>query len=382
MAGVILEPPLTLYVHIPWCVQKCPYCDFNSHALQGELPEQRYVEALIGDLDSQRARVSERPVEAIFFGGGTPSLFSATALSRLLTAIKARLKVREGAEITLEANPGTVDADRFADFAEAGINRLSLGIQSFDDEKLRALGRIHGAREAHRAAEAAQRLFANFNLDVMTGLPGQTVAQAQRDIQSALSYAPPHLSCYALTLEPNTPFYQRPPILPASEVLAELEMATQQALQAAGYENYEISAWARSGAYARHNLNYWEFGDYLGIGAGAHGKLSGPWGVERQRRARHPMAYMKAVEEGKGIEESWTVATQDLPFEFMINALRLRKGVDRALYERHTGQSSAEFQDLSEALEAEGWLEKEATRWVATAHGQNFLNDLLQRFLP
>ncbi len=379
---MIAKPPLTLYVHIPWCIQKCPYCDFNSHALQGELPEKRYVDALIRDLESQQERVTGRFVETIFFGGGTPSLFSAQSLGRLITEIKERLRVRDGAEITLEANPGTMDAARFVDFRGAGINRLSLGIQSFDEDKLRALGRIHGAREAHQAAAIARQQFANFNLDMMTGLPGQTVAEAQQDIYSALAYDPPHLSCYALTLEPNTPFYQRPPVLPAPEVLAELEMVTQQALREANYENYEVSAWAHSGNYARHNLNYWEFGDYLGIGAGAHGKLSGTWGVERQRRTRHPQAYMKAVELGHPIEEAWTVQPQDLPFEFMMNALRLRKGVNKSLYERHTGQSSQGFRELSDALETEGWLEKNDQRWVATTHGQNFLNDLLQRFLP
>lgn len=377
-----LVPPLTLYIHIPWCVQKCPYCDFNSHALLGELPESRYVDALIRDMDSQQAYASGRPIEAIFFGGGTPSLLSARAIEDLLQAVKVRFTLRMGAEITLEANPGTVDAQRFADFHGTGINRLSVGIQSFDEQKLKALGRIHGAREARQAAELAARYFANFNLDVMTGLPGQTVAEAREDVRQALSYQPPHLSCYALTLEPNTPFHHRPPPLPAAEIVEELEDVTQQFLRQAGYENYEISAWARGGAYARHNINYWQFGDYMGIGAGAHAKLSGPWGVQRQRRARHPLAYMKAVEAGQPIEEAWSITAQDMPFEFMINALRLRRGVAKALYERHTGQQASVFQVLTQRLEAEGLLEQNAVSWVATAHGQQFLNDVLQQFLP
>ncbi len=374
--------PLTLYIHVPWCVQKCPYCDFNSHALQGELPEQRYLEALIADLGEQRDRVAGRSVEAVFFGGGTPSLLSPAAVARLIDAVAGSLNLSASAEITLEANPGTVDAGRFAGFRAAGVNRLSLGVQSFDDGMLHALGRIHDARGAHEAVVCAMNHFDNVNLDLMIGLPRQTVAEACADIETALRYNPPHLSCYTLTLEPNTPFHHRPPVLPDAETQEQLEAEVYRRLTVAHYDNYEISAWARNGMMARHNLNYWEFGDYLGIGAGAHAKLSGAWGVERQRRPRHPTAYMRAVEAGEAVEESWTVKLCDLPFEFMMNALRLRRGVDRRLYEQHTGQSSSVFAGLVRKLEDEGWLERDATRWVATSHGQRFLNDLLQRFLP
>ncbi|KXW59197.1 oxygen-independent coproporphyrinogen-III oxidase-like protein YqeR [Ferrovum myxofaciens] len=377
-----LTPPLSLYLHVPWCVRKCPYCDFNSHVMPTRLPEERYLTALRQDLEMQLPRIWGRTVETVFFGGGTPSVLSPEGVGRLLEEIRALVPLAAGAEITLEANPGTVDAERFRAFRAVGINRLSVGIQSFSDDQLKLLGRIHGSSEAHRAAEAAATHFERFNLDLMVGLPEQTIEGVCADVAQALQYAPSHLSCYQLTLEPHTPFYHHPPPLPDADTLDQGEQAAHGALLAAGYEAYETSAWARGGDQCRHNLNYWCFGDYLGLGAGAHGKLSGPWGIERQRRARQPEAYMRAVERGVPIEESLNVAAQDLPFEFMMNALRLSKGVPREMYERHTGLSLQGLQPLLSQLEEEGWLEANPHRLCPTFRGQRFLNDLLQRFLP
>ncbi|VAY87012.1 putative oxidoreductase [mine drainage metagenome] len=377
-----LTPPLSLYLHVPWCVRKCPYCDFNSHVMPTRLPEERYLTALRQDLEMQLPRIWGRTVETVFFGGGTPSVLSPEGVGRLLEEIRALVPLAAGAEITLEANPGTVDAERFRAFRAAGINRLSVGIQSFSDDQLKLLGRIHGSSEAHRAAEAAATHFERFNLDLMVGLPEQTIEGVCADVAQALQYAPSHLSCYQLTLEPHTPFYHHPPPLPDADTLDQGEQAAHGALLAAGYEAYETSAWARGGDQCRHNLNYWCFGDYLGLGAGAHGKLTGPWGIERQRRARQPEAYMRAVERGVPIEESLNVAAQDLPFEFMMNALRLSKGVPREMYERHTGLSLQGLQPLLSQLEEEGWLEANPHRLCPTFRGQRFLNDLLQRFLP
>jgi oxygen-independent coproporphyrinogen-3 oxidase len=377
-----LTPPLSLYLHVPWCVRKCPYCDFNSHVMPTRLPEERYLTALRQDLEMQLPRIWGRTVETVFFGGGTPSVLSPEGVGRLLEEIRALVPLAAGAEITLEANPGTVDAERFRALRAAGINRLAVGIQSFSDDRLKLLGRIHGSSEAHRAAEAVATHFERFNLDLMVGLPEQTIEGVYADVAQALQYAPSHLSCYQLTLEPHTPFYHHPPPLPDADTLDQGEQAAHGALLAAGYEAYETSAWARGGDQCRHNLNYWCFGDYLGLGAGAHGKLSGPWGIERQRRARQPEAYMRAVERGVPIEESLNVAAQDLPFEFMMNALRLSKGVPREMYERHTGLSLQELQPLLSQLEEEGWLEANPHRLCPTFRGQRFLNDLLQRFLP
>ena len=375
-------PPLSLYLHVPWCVRKCPYCDFNSHVMPARLPEERYLAALRQDLEMQLPRIWGRPVETVFFGGGTPSVLSPEGVGRLLEEIGALVPLAAGAEITLEANPGTVDAGRFRAFRAAGVNRLSVGIQSFSDDQLKLLGRVHGSLEAHRAAEAAAAHFERFNLDLMVGLPDQTLEGVRADVTQALRYAPSHLSCYQLTLEPHTPFYHDPPPLPDADTLDQGERAAHEALRAAGYEAYETSAWARGGDQCRHNLNYWRFGDYLGLGAGAHGKLSGPWGIERQRRARQPEAYMCAVEGGAPVEEAVNVAAQDLPFEFMMNALRLCQGVPREMYERHTGLSLQGIQPLLNQLEEEGWLETDPHRLRPTLRGQRFLNDLLQRFLP
>ncbi|WP_273118394.1 radical SAM family heme chaperone HemW [Ferrovum myxofaciens] len=377
-----LTPPLSLYLHVPWCVRKCPYCDFNSHVMPTRLPEERYLTALRQDLEMQLPRIWGRTVETVFFGGGTPSVLSPEGVGRLLEEIRALVPLAAGAEITLEANPGTVDAERFRAFRAAGINRLSVGIQSFSDDQLKLLGRIHGSSEAHRAAEAAATHFERFNLDLMVGLPEQTIEGVCADVAQALQYAPSHLSCYQLTLEPHTPFYHHPPPLPDAETLDQGEQAAHAILMAAGYEPYETSAWARGGDYCRHNLNYWRFGDYLGLGAGAHGKLTGPWGIERQRRARQPEAYMRAVERGTPVEEVQNVTAQDIPFEFMMNALRLSKGVPREMYERHTGLSLQGLQPLLSQLEEEGWLEANPRRLCPTFRGQRFLNDLLQRFLP
>ncbi|QKE41194.1 MAG: oxygen-independent coproporphyrinogen III oxidase-like protein [Ferrovum myxofaciens] len=381
-AGMRLTPPLSLYLHVPWCVRKCPYCDFNSHVMPTRLPEERYLTALRQDLEMQLPRIWGRTVETVFFGGGTPSVLSPEGVGRLLEEIRALVPLAAGAEITLEANPGTVDAERFRAFRAAGINRLSVGIQSFSDDQLKLLGRIHGSSEAHRAAEAAATHFERFNLDLMVGLPEQTIEGVCADVAQALQYAPSHLSCYQLTLEPHTPFYHHPPPLPDAETLDQGEQAAHAILMAAGYEPYETSAWARGGDYCRHNLNYWRFGDYLGLGAGAHGKLTGPWGIERQRRARQPEAYMRAVERGTPVEEVQNVTAQDIPFEFMMNALRLSKGVPREMYERHTGLSLQGLQPLLSQLEEEGWLEANPRRLCPTFRGQRFLNDLLQRFLP
>ncbi|HET7197953.1 MAG TPA: radical SAM family heme chaperone HemW, partial [Burkholderiales bacterium] len=320
-------PPLALYVHIPWCVRKCPYCDFNSHERGGELPEHEYVEKLLRDLEDLLPSVWGRPLVSAFIGGGTPSLFSPDAIDRLLSGVRARMRLEPGAEVTLEANPGTVEAGRFAGFRQAGVSRISLGVQSFDDGMLAALGRIHGAQEARRAIDAARASFDNVNIDVMYGLPGQTLAMAKADIGEALAAGVPHLSAYQLTLEPNTAFWSKPPALPEHDACADMQLMVEDALAAAGYQHYETSAFARPGSRCAHNLNYWQFGDYLGIGAGAHGKLSFPDRVTRHEQIKQPAAYLKndsPVKQGD-------VSVAELPFEFMLNALRLVEGFPATL---------------------------------------------------
>ena len=376
-----VSPPLALYVHIPWCVQKCPYCDFNSHEADGAIPETEYVAALIADLQSALPLIWGRPVTSVFFGGGTPSLLSPAAIDELIAAFRALAMLSPEAEITLEANPGTVEAAKFTGFREAGVNRLSLGIQSFNDEHLQALGRIHGAAEAKRAAQLAGEHFESFNLDLMYGLPGQTHDQALSDIETALGFSPSHLSCYQLTLEPNTRFAAFPPVLPESDLCADMQEAIETRLAAAGYFNYETSAFALTGKQCRHNLNYWHFGDYLGIGAGSHSKLTLHDRVLRQMRWKHPKAYLDNSRSGQPVQDETQVELTSLPFEFMMNALRLADGFPPALFEARTAQPLSNILPKIKAAEAEGLLEVGPERIAPTLKGRRFLNILLERFL-
>ncbi|WP_278443548.1 radical SAM family heme chaperone HemW [Pseudomonas oryzihabitans] len=382
MTQVFALPPLALYVHIPWCVRKCPYCDFNSHAAGPTLPEAEYVDALLADLDRDLVHVHGRPLTSIFFGGGTPSLFSAEALGRLLDGVARRLSFAPDIEITLEANPGTFEQAKFVAYRGLGINRLSIGIQSFQDAKLKALGRIHGRDEAIRAADRARAAgFDNFNLDLMHGLPEQSVADALGDLEQAIALAPTHLSWYQLTMEPNTVFWSQPPELPEDDTLWDIQEAGQARLAVAGYGQYETSAYAQPGRQARHNLNYWGFGDFLGIGAGAHAKLSAPDGtLLRTWKTRLPKDYLdpaKAFQAG-----AKPLAPADLPFDFMMNALRLVDGVPAAWYPQRTGQSLDSLAPALAAARRAGLLAEDEERLRPTARGQLFLNDLLQSFLP
>lgn len=375
-------PPLALYIHFPWCVRKCPYCDFNSHvAHQDGIPEAAYVDALIADLEAALPQVWGRRVHSVFIGGGTPSLLTEAGLDRLLTAVRMRLPLDPLAEITLEANPGTVEAARFAAYRAAGVNRLSLGIQSFDDRYLHALGRIHSGAEARRAAELALTHFERVNFDLMYALPSQSPAHLAADLRTALDLSPQHLSCYHLTLEPNTPFHHDPPPLPEADVAADMQEQIEDALAGADYEHYETSAFARRGMQCRHNLNYWVFGDYLGIGAGAHSKLSSHQGIVRQMRHKHPGAYLAAHHNDDFIQDQHTVRVADLPFEFMMNALRLIDGVAAEMFEAHTGIALDVITPQLLAARERGLLAADARRLRPTARGQRFLNDLLQLFL-
>ena len=376
-------PPLSLYVHVPWCVRKCPYCDFNSHAVEadGAFPEARYLAALRTDLEASLPQVWGRRVHTVFFGGGTPSLLSAAGFAQLMSDIRARLVLAADAEITLEANPGTVEAERFAAYRDAGVNRLSLGIQSFDDRHLKALGRVHDAGEARAAARVARDTFGNFNLDLMYALPGQTPDQLAADLDQALAFAPPHLSVYHLTLEPNTVFAKYPPALPDEDAAADMQALVEARLAAAGYGHYETSAYALTGRRAAHNLNYWRFGDYLGIGAGAHGKISLPDRVLRTEKPRNPESYMAACEAGGPIGALREVADAELPFEFMLNALRLTEGFEAALFRERTGQDIGVIAARLERAVARGLIERDAHRVRPTPTGRLFLNDLLEGFL-
>ena len=382
-------PPLALYVHIPWCVRKCPYCDFNSHAAlgssherAGSLPEADYVAALISDLEGLLPSVWGRRVSSIFIGGGTPSLFSAQAIDRLLADVRARILVEPDAEITLEANPGTVEAQRFRGYRDAGVNRVSLGIQSFDDAMLKALGRIHGGDEARRAIEVAQASFDNLNLDLMYGLPGQTLGMARADIEEGARFGTPHLSAYQLTIEPNTVFFSHPPALPAHDAAADMQAMVEETLAAAGFGHYETSAFARPGHRCRHNLNYWMFGDYLGIGAGAHGKVSFPDRVVRHERIKQPREYMAAAGQGQSISAERSVRAGELPFEFILNALRLVEGFPVELFGNRTGQPIAVIERRLADAEAKGLLERDWQHIRPTRQGRLFLNELLEEFLP
>ena len=374
-------PPLAAYVHIPWCVRKCPYCDFNSHTHQGGLPEEAYIDSLIADLDADLAHAHDRELTSIFFGGGTPSLFSAASLGRLLEAMQQRLRFASDIEITLEANPGTFEQAKFKDYRGAGINRLSIGIQSFNPDHLKALGRIHDGREALAAVDMARRAgFDNLNLDLMHGLPSQTLAQALADIEQAIVLGPEHLSWYQLTLEPNTVFYSRPPKLPEDEVLWDIQEAGQARLAQAGYAQYEISAYAQNGRRARHNLNYWQYGDFIGVGAGAHGKLSHTDGrIERYWKTRQPTDYLNPDKPFCAGRK--TLDASELPFDFLMNALRLVDGVPSTWYTERTGQAIADLAPLLDSAVERGLLEPWQQQLRPTAQGRLFLNDLLEMFL-
>ncbi len=375
-------PPLSLYVHMPWCVRKCPYCDFNSHEKKGDLPEGAYCAALVADLENALPWIWGRRVYSIFFGGGTPSLFAASSIDRLLSELRSRITIAADAEITLEANPGTFEAGKFRDFRACGINRLSIGIQSFNDAHLKSLGRIHSADEARQAISIAQANFENINLDLMYGLPSQTAEEATADIEEAIRWGTSHLSAYQLTLEPNTVFYSHPPPLPEHDAAASMQENAESLLAAAGFEHYETSAFARPGLRCRHNVNYWQFGDYLGLGAGAHGKISFPDRVQRHARAKQPREYMAMAPEGKSIVEHKTVAASELPFEFMLNALRLVEGFPIALFRERTGMEITSLEAALAKGESLGLLERDWQRLRPTAKGQRFLNELLELFLP
>jgi putative oxygen-independent coproporphyrinogen III oxidase len=371
-------PPLALYVHIPWCVRKCPYCDFNSHERAGELPEKAYVEKLLLDLENQLPSVWGRRLSSVFIGGGTPSLFSPESIDALLSGVRARLPLEPGAEITLEANPGTVETARFRGFLDAGVNRISIGVQSFDDRMLTALGRIHSADEARRAIAAALAAFDNVNIDLMYGLPGQSTEMARADIEQATHAGTPHVSAYQLTIEPNTVFWSKPPQLPGHDESADMQLAVESVLADNGFEHYETSAFAKPGRRCRHNLNYWEFGDYLGIGAGAHGKISFPDRITRHERAKQPAAYLQA----DSAVENRIIAAAELPFEFMLNALRLVEGFAVELFSERTGLSFAVLASKLQQAEEQGLLQRDLKRIRPTERGQRFLNELLTLFLP
>jgi len=385
MFNFTATPPLTLYVHIPWCIRKCPYCDFNSHEVHEDIPEDRYIKALIDDLEQELPTVWGRTIESLFIGGGTPSLFSAQGIERLLGELRARLPMKPDAEITLEANPGTVDQARFHGFREAGINRLSMGVQSFQDDLLTAIGRIHNGTEAHAAIESAQRAgFENINLDLMFGLPAQTIAQALRDLRTALDLQPAHLSCYELTIEPNTRFFLQPPPRPDDEVLWEMQTAGRSLLSDAGYQRYEVSAYAQPGRQCRHNLNYWQFGDYLGIGAGAHTKISNAatQTITRSSKVKHPRAYLDAAHTDARISTRNELSADDVVLEFAMNSLRLDSGFTKAAF---TAATSLPF-DMIEtqlcAAIAHDLLTADNGVIKTTEKGQRYLNELLQLWMP
>ncbi len=374
-------PPLSLYIHFPWCVRKCPYCDFNSHEARTTIPEAEYLAALRTDLEVALPQIWGRPIHTVFIGGGTPSLLSAAGLDRLLSDVRALLPIDAGAEITMEANPGTIEAEKFKSFRASGINRLSVGIQSFDSQHLKLLGRIHDGDEAMRAVEVAQANFDNFNLDLMYALPSQTVAQAQRDLEIALDFAPPHLSLYHLTLEPNTYFAKYPPALPDDEVSADMQDMIEDKTAAAGYRHYEVSAYAQTGKQARHNLNYWQFGDYLGIGAGAHSKISFPQRILRQVRYRQPQSYIEHALQRTPVQEENEVEKNALGFEFMLNALRLTDGFPPYLFAERTGLAITDIGKALHQAETKGLLFRDHTVIKPTEFGRRFLNDLQQMFL-
>ena len=382
-------PPLALYTHFPWCEKKCPYCDFNSHqikdpssSLKGGFDEQRYINALIADLETELPNIWGRQVHSIFIGGGTPSLLSAAGMDQLLCAIRARIQLEPGAEITMEANPGSVETEKFAGFAKAGVNRVSLGIQSFQDQQLKALGRIHNGTEAKRAIQIALDHFKSVNIDLMYGLPNQSLVAAKADIETALSFKTPHLSLYNLTLEPNTYFANFPPKLPSEDEIDSIFEQNLDLLTKAGYKRYEVSAYAKKDQECKHNLNYWRFGDYIGIGAGAHGKISYPGKITRQVRERHPETYMQAIEtKGSALIESREIASKDLPFEFMLNSLRLTDGVDTHTFSERTGLPLSIISKGLDTASKKGLLDENPSKLRATKLGLRYLNNLQELFL-
>ena len=383
LSGLKNPPPLALYIHIPWCVRKCPYCDFNSHELKDNLAESQYIDALIADLEQAMPSIWGRKLRSIFIGGGTPSLFSAAAIDRLLAHVRMLVPLEYDAEITLEANPGTVDAEHFSGYRDAGVNRLSLGIQSFNPEHLQALGRVHDREQAIQAAELALKTFARVNLDVMYALPQQTLQQALQDAQLACDLKPEHLSFYHLTLEPNTAFHRNPPSLPDDDLSASMQEEIEALLKQHGYQHYETSAFAQPGKLCRHNINYWTFGDYLGIGAGAHSKLSFHDRIIRQTRHKHPNRYLSHALEGNAVDAEWGI--EDLSFEFMMNGLRLVDGFDLNLYEQRTGLPITRVWDKLIIAKQKGLIDltvsAEQRMVKPTLLGQRFLNELLQIFL-
>jgi oxygen-independent coproporphyrinogen-3 oxidase len=383
MAG-LRPPPLSLYVHLPWCVRKCPYCDFNSHTAAGA-PMDRYIDALLADLETEQQRAGDRPLVSLFFGGGTPSLFAPAQLARIVDAAAANCRLAGDAEITMEANPGTVECGDLAGYRAAGINRLSVGAQSFNKETLQVLGRIHGADDIGVTVRAAQAAgFDNINLDLMFALPGQDTAAAMDDIACVVDLQPQHVSWYQLTLEPNTVFYNRPPAgLPDDDAAAAIQARGHDALQAAGFQRYEVSAYARPGRESVHNLNYWLFGDYLAIGAGAHGKISTKESIRRYAKPAHPQQYMEAMERGGNAVELREIPAADRLFEFMLNALRLHGGFDELLFEQRTGLSRTVLKERGQELMRRGLLRRDSTgNWRATGLGGQFLNNLQAEFLP
>ncbi|MFZ3086709.1 MAG: radical SAM family heme chaperone HemW [Methylotenera sp.] len=384
LSGLNNPPPLSLYIHIPWCVRKCPYCDFNSHESRhknGEIPEAAYVDALISDLELATQKIWGRKIKSVFFGGGTPSLFSPESIDKILSQVRTLTPLEYDAEITLEANPGTVDTAHFEGYRQAGVNRLSLGIQSFNAEHLKALGRIHDDKQAISAAELALKTFERVNFDVMYALPNQTLNDALQDVKQALALGPDHLSFYHLTLEPNTPFHRTPPSLPDDDTSSDMQIEIETQLAQHGYEHYETSAFAKSGKQARHNLNYWQFGDYLGIGAGAHSKLSYHDKITRETRAKHPKAYMEQATQGNAVERVWNISQDELGFEFMMNALRLTEGVPLNLFQQRTGLNLLTLGNAIRAAQNKGLLTLQHERIQPTLFGQRFLNELLELFL-
>ena len=373
-------PPLALYVHLPWCLAKCPYCDFNSHEIGPKaLPEQRYLAALRADLEAALPLVWGRPVVSVFIGGGTPSLFSPDGVAALISSVRSLLPLEAGCEITLEANPGTFERERFRAFAQAGVNRLSIGVQSFDDVLLKRIGRVHDAAQARAAVQEASETFERFNIDLMYALPQQTLAQLHSDLDQALAFEPPHLSVYHLTIEPNTRFALNPPERPDDDLASEMLDAIVNRAHAAGLNRYEVSAFARPGRECLHNLNYWQFGDYLGIGAGAHGKVSFPDRVTRHERIKQPRDYL---EKANTVSGEKSIAARELPFEFMLNALRLVEGFPVSLFEERTGLPGVTVERHLALAESRGLLERDWQRIRPTERGRRFLNELLELFLP
>lgn len=377
-------PPLSLYIHFPWCVQKCPYCDFNSHAVKDGIPEKEYIQALIKDVENHLPDIWGRSITSIFMGGGTPSLFSPEALDHLMAELRSRLNLKPDIEITLEANPGTVEQGKFTEFRDIGINRLSIGIQSFSEYHLHTLGRIHNRKDAIRAAELAHDAgFDNFNLDLMFGLPQQSIEQALRDIKTAIDLEPTHISHYQLTIEPNTFFYSHPPTLPDDDRIWTMQEQCQTILAEQGFQHYEVSAYAKDKKQSQHNLNYWQFGDYLGIGAGAHGKLSNAHkqSITRHWKLKHPQDYLK-INAGQSILAGEKILQEsDLTLEFMMNALRLNEGVETSLFSQHTGLSIDSIADPLQKACDKGWLEVDDSHIKPTEQGRRFLNDLLELFV-